>query len=254
MGPGHPHHPYGPHGFHGPHGFSGPHDAGGGLTGLWPLVPTVLLALLVLAVLIRGAGVAPLAAGVASRLRAGPRAGWRTAMAGHREIAAAFAAYECDPQAVLRRPALADVRQPATAGFVEAFAEACALATDRYPGRATADAFVVAAGRASQAWTAATEAAGRLPHVQFAPGERALLEETAALLDLARRTPHDGERAAAYVRAAQRLAELERLSGWVLPQNAAAVLRHHARRALISAPARPAIPAPGARTAPASHG
>jgi hypothetical protein len=163
---------------------------------LWPVIPTLFLVLLVLTVwALRDVGVAWLATGGRGWLAAGPRARWRAASARHREIAAAFAAYECDPQAVLHRPALADVRQPATARFIETFAEACALATDRYPGRATADAFVSAVDRAAHAWAAAAEAAERLRTAQFAPGERTLLEQTVALLSLARQTPHEGERA-----------------------------------------------------------
>jgi hypothetical protein len=200
---------------------------------LWPIVPTLFLVLFLLtAWALRDVGIAWLAEGGRSRLAAGPRARWRAASARHREIAAAFAAYECDPQAVLHRPALADVRQPATARFIETFAEACSLATDRYPGRATADAFVAAVDRASHAWTAAAEAAERLRTAQFAPGERTLLEQTAALLSLARQTPHEGERLAAYGRAAQHLAELRRRCGWVLPQQAAAVLSSESRRSL----------------------
>ena len=181
---------------------------------------------------LRDVGIAWIAPGVRARVTPGSRARWRAASAQHREIAATFAAYECDPQAVLHRPALADVRQPATARFVEAFAEACALATDGYPGRAAADAFGAAVDRAARAWTAAAEAAERLRAAQFAPGERTLLEQAAALLSLARQTPHEGERMAAYGRAAQHLAELKRRCGWVLPQQAAAVLSSEARRPL----------------------
>jgi hypothetical protein len=222
MGP--DHHLYPPH---------GPHGDGFGLWWLWPVVPTLFLVLLLLTIwALRDFGVAWLATGGRGRLAAGPRARWRAASARHRQIAAAFAAYECDPQAVLHRPALADVRQPATARFVETFAEACALATDNYPGRAMADAFVVAVDRAAHAWAAAAAAAERLRTAQFAPGERTLLEQTASLLSLARQTPHDGERLAAYDRAAQHLAELKRRCGWVLPQQAAAVLSSESRRAL----------------------
>jgi hypothetical protein len=73
--------------------------------------------------------------------------------------------------------------------------------------------------------------------VQFAPGELALLDQAAALLALARQTPHDGERVAAYGRAAQRLTELERRCGWALPQRATAILQHEARPALVRSPA-----------------
>jgi hypothetical protein len=220
MGPGH--HPYPPH---------GPGWDGFGLWWLWPIAPMLFLAFSLLTLwVLRDLGIAWLAQG--GRRVAGSRARWRAAAARHSKVATAFAAYECDPQAVLHRPALADVRQPATARFVESFAEACALATDRYPGRAAADAFVAAVDRASHAWTAATEAADRLRAAQFAPGERTLLEQTAALLSLARQTPHEGERLAAYGRAAQHLAELKRRCGWAMPQQASTVLSSEARRAL----------------------
>jgi hypothetical protein len=228
MGPDHPH-PWHDHPWHDPHGDG---------FGLWwlPVVPILLLAVLLLLWLVSDLGAAELLGGVRARLVAGPRARWRAAAARHREIAAAFAAYECNPQAVLLRPALADVREPATARFVEAFAEACALDTECYPGGARADAFAAAVDRADHAWRAATEAAERLRAMQFAPGERALLEQTAALLALARETPHDGERQAAYARAAQRLTELQRRCGWVLPHQAAVVLQREARRALVGSP------------------
>jgi hypothetical protein len=227
-----PDHPYPPHGLHGD-GFE--------LWWLWPVVPALLLgSLLVLLFLwgvLRDTRLADIVEGGRAWLAAGSRSRWRAAAARHRAVAVAFAAYECDPQAVLRRPALADVRQPVTAQFVEAFAEVCALATDRYPGRSVADAFAVAADRAARAWTAANEAADRLRAVQFAPGELALLDQAAALLAVARQTPHDGERVAAYGRAAQRLAELQRRCGWALPQRAVAVLQHEARPALVSSAA-----------------
>src|SRR4051812_41382244 len=238
MGPGHPHHPHGPHadGFpYGPHpdGFPyGPHPDG---FGAWWLGPALLVALIGLLLLLWLAGddrIAGLLGGAGGGLRAGWRARWRAAVARHREVAAAFAGYECDPQAVLRRPALADVREPATARFVDAFAEACARATERYPGRAAGDAFVDAVDRSARAWAAAKDVAERLHAVHFAPGERDLLRQAAALLTLARQSPHEGERLAAYAHAAHRLAELERLCGFVLPQHAAAVLQRDARTAL----------------------
>src|SRR5437016_3520034 len=119
----------------------GPHWDGFELWWLWPTVPVLLLGLLLLWVVVRDVGVAALVDSARAGLGAGSRARWHAAAVRHREIAVAFAAYECDPQAVLHRPALADVRQPFTARFVEAFAESCALATDRYPGPAMADAF-----------------------------------------------------------------------------------------------------------------
>jgi hypothetical protein len=230
-----PHHP---HPFHG-HGYGYGYGDGGG-DGLWPYLPlivAVLLCLVALWAMLRRPGVAALVAQRRPRMPAGSRARWRAAVARHREIATSFASYECDPQAVLRRPALADVRQPATGRFVDAFAAACALQTDRYPGRSAAEAFTVAAERAANAWTAAVDAAERRRRAAFAPGEHALLDRAAALLTLARNTPHDAERAAAYRRAGEHLADLERRCGWFLPQRTATVLAHEARRGLTGPPA-----------------
>jgi len=212
-------------------------DGGGGPFWAFPIFPLLLLATLLttLYMLRDGGGAAAIMGRLRPRRGTGPAARWRAAADRHRAIAASFAAYECDPQAVLRRPALADVRQPATARFVEAFAEACALATDRYPGREMGDRFVAAADRSAKAWAAASEAADRLGAVQFAPGERTLLEQVVSLLGLARGTAHDGERRLAYERAGQRLADLERTCGWSLPRPAQAVLAHEARRGLTAA-------------------
>src|SRR4051794_40591355 len=107
-----PHHPFPP---------PGPHGDGLGLW-WWPVVPLLLLGSLVLVILtlwlLRDSGVVTRAQGARARFASGSRARWRAAVARHHGIAADFAAFECDPRAVLRRPALADVRQPATARFV----------------------------------------------------------------------------------------------------------------------------------------
>ncbi|HZD14289.1 MAG TPA: hypothetical protein VE196_04020 [Pseudonocardiaceae bacterium] len=62
---------------------------------------------------------------------------WRSAVCSHASAARKFADYECDPAAVLRHPDLADVTRPATALFIDAFAEANALSTDEYPASIT---------------------------------------------------------------------------------------------------------------------
>src|SRR5690242_8785095 len=83
---------------------------------------------------------------------------WTDAVARHRATALAYADFECDLRALLRLPALADVEQPATARFIDAFAEANALRTEEFPGPAYAPRFVAAVERAEQAWAAAVEA------------------------------------------------------------------------------------------------
>ena len=161
MGPDHHHPPFGPHG----DGYGFDHPGFGSFL-MAPLV-LLLLAILLCTVLplvlwaLRELGVPRAFAMARIRIAAGSRGTWRAALARHRGTAVEFAAYECSPQAVLHRPALADVRQPATARFVDAFAEACALATDRYPGRARTEAFAAAVDRAARAWRAAAEAAAR---------------------------------------------------------------------------------------------
>lgn len=160
---------------------------------------------------------------------------WDAAVARYGETAGAYAAFECDPAAVLHRPALADVKEPATARFVDAFAEATALITENYPGPLAGERFVAAAERADRAWTAAVDAADRVRAARFAPGERVLLEQTLSLLALARSTPHEAERRGAYERARRRLADLERRTGWALPRPAGELLAAQARGELAAA-------------------
>jgi len=154
---------------------------------------------------------------------------WDAAVARYAQTAQAYAAFECDPAAVLHRPALADVGEAATARFVDAFAEATALLTDAYPGPQAGERFVAAAERADRAWSAAVDAADRVRAGRFAPGERALLEQTLSLLALARSSPHEAERRGAYERARRRLADLERRTGWALPRPAGELLAARAR-------------------------
>jgi hypothetical protein len=163
------------------------------------------------------------------------RARWQEAVERHRITAQAFAEFECDLRALLRLPALADVGQPATARFVDAFAEANALRTDQFPGTEYARQFVGAVERAEQAWAAAVEAAERKRDNRFVPGERQLIAQVERLLDVAAASEYESERRTAYQHAQRRLAELERRTGWRLPRPAALALEHRARGMLAAA-------------------
>ncbi len=163
------------------------------------------------------------------------RARWDDAVGRHRTTAASFAGFECDLDAVLRLPALADVEQPATARFVDAFAEANALRTDAFPGPEYARRFVEAVEHAEQAWSAAVEAAERKRDTRFAPDERRLLARVRTLLDVAATSTFESERRAAYQQALRRLVELERRTGWRLPRPTALALEHRARGVLAAA-------------------
>jgi hypothetical protein len=204
----------------------------------WTIVPALFPLLLVLWVVYRWYAL-DLFAERARALRAARsdtvRPRWDAAVARHAETARAYAAFECDPAAVLHRPALADVTEPATARFVDAFAEATALATDAYPGPEAGERFVAAAERADRAWTAAVDAADRVRAARFSPGERALIDQALALLSLARSSPHEAERRSAYERARRRLADLERRTGWAMPRPAGELIATRARGMLRAA-------------------
>jgi hypothetical protein len=207
---------------------------GAALSFLLPLLPL----LMVLWVIYRWYALdlfAARARAVAAARRDAVRPRWDAAVARYRRTAEAYAAFECDPAEVLHRPALADVREPATARFVDAFAEATALVTDEYPGPEAGERFDRAAEAAERAWRAAVDAADRVRAARFAPGERALVDQVLSLLDLARSSPHDGERRTAYARARQRLVDLERRTGWSLPRPAGELLAARARGVLNAA-------------------
>jgi hypothetical protein len=157
---------------------------------------------------------------------------WQQARARFHTLRSAYAAFECDPMEVLRLPALADVAVPSTARFVDAFAEAQALDTDRFPPASHAAAFVAAVDRAERAWQAAHEAAQRIRLSGLSPAERTTVERVIKLLTTARDSDSDPERLAAYSRARSELAKLDRAGVIHLPPTAAAALDAAARGAL----------------------
>jgi hypothetical protein len=215
-----------------PGGFEGPD--------VWLVVPGMLAGLLavllVLAVLWRTGTAAALLAGARGRaVRPAPDRAWEAAVERHRALAEEFAAFECDPRSVLDLPALVDVRQPATARFVDAFAEAGALLTDRRPPEPYAQQFVAAVERACRAWEAARDAAHRRGTAAFGTAERELLDQLRTLLDVVESSGFDGERQAAFAQARNRFAELERRTGWRLPERAALAVEQRARIALAAA-------------------
>ena len=163
------------------------------------------------------------------------RARWDAAVASHRVTALAFSEFECDLGASLQLPALADVNEPATGRFVDAFAEANALRSEQFPGPEYAQRFVAAVERAGQAWAAAVESAERKRDARFDPDERRLINQVETLLGVAASSPFESERRTAYRTAQRRLADLERRSGWRLPRAAAAALEGRARGALLPA-------------------
>ena len=160
---------------------------------------------------------------------------WDDAVVRQRATALAYAEFECDLQALLRLPALADVEQPATARFVDAFAEANALRTEQFPGPGYAQRFAGAVERAEQAWKAAVEAAEHKRDAHFAPSERRLIAKVQTLLEVAASSRYESERRTAYQQAQRRLAELARHTGWRLPRRAAEELDHRARGMLEAA-------------------
>ena len=245
MGPGGDGHGHGPFGHFWPDGGPGgfgrlPHFPDGfDVPNLWLVVPGMLAGLLavllVLALLWRTGHAAAALAGARRSVRAAPDRAWEGAVERHRVLAREYAAFECDPRSVLDLPALVDVRQPATARFVDAFAEAGALLTDRRPPEPYAQQFVAAVERARRAWDAARDAARRRGTAGFGEDERELLDQLRTLLDVVETSAFDGERQAAFAQARNRFAELERRTGWRLPDRAAAAVEGSARAALVAA-------------------
>jgi len=177
-----------------------------------------------------GAGTAPLPARPVAPPR--PDLVWTHARRRFDALRSAYAAYECDPMAVLRLPALADVSVASTARFVDAFAEAQALDTDAFPGGTHAPAYVAAVDRAERAWHAARQAAERIRLSTLSPTERATVERVIKLLTTARESDNDAERLAAYTRARSELTKLDRAGVVHVPLPAAAALDAASRGAL----------------------
>jgi hypothetical protein len=173
------------------------------------------------------AGTAPIPARRAAPPR--PEAVWTKARERFTTLRAEYAAFECDPMEVLRRPALADVSVASTARFVDAFAEAQALETDSFPPAEHATSFVSAVDRAERAWRAAVDAADRIRLSGLSPAERSTVERVIKLLTTARDSDSDPERLAAYARARSELAKLDRAGVIHLPRTAQAALDEVAR-------------------------
>lgn len=220
---GHGHGPGGPPWGHGgPGGFGPPGWDGPDLH--WMIGPVAVIVTVLVATM-----VFRLVRAVWERTRRRPvrddvRARWDAAVTRHARTARDYAAFECDPAEVLARPALCDVSWPATARFVDAFAEASALHTETYPGPAAAAEFVRAADTAARTWTAAVDAAERARWARFGADERALLDQAVRLLDVAREPPFEEERRLAHRRLADRLADLECRTGWAAPRPVTASL------------------------------
>ncbi|MDT7551961.1 MAG: hypothetical protein QOI16_497 [Pseudonocardiales bacterium] len=229
FGPGGP--GYGGPGYGGPHFHHGPPHFVFAMD-WWPAIGSLMMVLTIIAGLwLAGYGLL-----LAQALRSGRRdqrtdmrAVWSAAVARHNAVAEAFARFECDAQAVLATPGLADVRQPPTARFVDAFAEAGALATERYPAAAFAGRFIDAVEREERAWAAAVAAAERSRDARFTPDERAVLEQARRLLEVVGSSPFEQERHTALRKALRKLRDLENRTGWHLPTPAALALEERAR-------------------------
>jgi hypothetical protein len=203
------------------------------------LVAMALVAALVVAALARLAG---LLRRVVRWSRAGVRApaagrpvDWSASRVKFDALRAEYAGYECNPLAVLRLPALADVTVSSTARFVDAFAKAQALHTDQQPPSAMVEEYQRAVDAAWRAWQAAKDAAERIRLAGLSPKERASVQRVIKLLTLAERTGHDAERHAAYAKAREELATLDRAGLLRLPTPALATLDEASRASLSQA-------------------
>ena len=90
--------------------------------------------------------------------------------------------------------------------------------------RRHAAAFVAAVERAERAWRAARDAAERIRLSNLTPEERSAVERVIKLLTTARDSDNDAERLAAYARARNELARLDRAGVIHMPRTAQAAL------------------------------
>jgi hypothetical protein len=158
-----------------------------------------------------------------------PETTWADAWERFDRLSTEYAAFECDAMAVLRLPALADVSVPSTARFVDAFAEAQALHTDRFPGPGHGTRFVGAVQRAEPAWRAAQDAARRIRLSGLDPAVRATVHRVIKLLTTARDSGSEPERLAAYSLARTELRKLDDAGVLSVPEPARAALDVAAR-------------------------
>ncbi|MGH3870325.1 MAG: hypothetical protein ACRDSR_02215 [Pseudonocardiaceae bacterium] len=169
---------------------------------------------------------------------------WQTTRARFAQLRSEYGQFECDPLAVLRLPALADVTVPSTGRFVDAFAEAQALDTATEPPATHRARFATAVEQAWQAWHAARDAAQRIRLASIPAPERATVQRAIKLLTMARDSDHDAERIAAYAKARAELAKLDRSGTLRLPPTAAAALDVAARGQLPATTPEPIHQAP----------
>lgn len=212
------------------------------LGGLITWVLVRLLPVLLLAVLLLGAFTVVRRSARRRRAQAsGPDAAaprrsaaesWTAAKADFDRLRAEYAAHECDPMQVLRRPALSDVSVPSTARFVDAFAEAQAMDTDTHPGEPYDAAYTVAVAKAQRAWRAAQDAADRIRLSNVPEHERGSIERVLKMLTTARDSSSEHERLTAYARARSELDRLDRAGIVHLPRPAQAALSEASRPTL----------------------
>jgi hypothetical protein len=177
---------------------------------------------------------------------------WAAVRSRFETLRSEYAAYECDPLAVLRLPALADVSVASTGRFVDAFAHAQALHTDERPPSGMAAEYREAVDTAERAWRAAREAAERIRLAGLSPAERTAVNRVVKMLTMAQRSGHDAERQAAYAKAREELARLEQAGLLRLPTPAAAALEEASRASLHATPfTQPGVVPPPKRPEPA---
>lgn len=83
------------------------------------------------------------------------RALWERAAARHDEVLSEYAAYELDPEMLLRFPAMWDFSSPKVIAFQDALEHASALRTDEYPGAAPGADYIDAVTDLRTSWYAA---------------------------------------------------------------------------------------------------
>lgn len=134
---------------------------------------------------------------------------WEDAVRRHKDILAAYGAYELEPVMLLRYPAITDVTVEPTQTFHVALDDAQALHTENYPGnRGLADAYQQAVVTLRRAWIAC-ESHGKKVGTSYLDGaERAELDTALKLYNHATSSTTPAEQATYYGRAREIVTKL----------------------------------------------
>ncbi|MCH5642676.1 MULTISPECIES: hypothetical protein [unclassified Gordonia (in: high G+C Gram-positive bacteria)] len=158
---------------------------------------------------------------------------WEEATRRHDKVLSDYAAYELDPAALLRYPAITDVTVETTQNFHLALDDATALRTDRYPGsRSRADAYQQSVAALRRAWIACEAYGKKVGSGYLEPGDQEDLDTALKLYRHAASSTTPAEQATYYGRVRDIVTSMADRGGLRPPEAAVEELKAVTRRAI----------------------